>query len=212
MTASYLVLEKGKYVQNLTVVVQKSSLIFGQLINYSKSSVCFRSHLSPEACEDILHMLNMQQMSLNEKYVGINLFTSKNKSQCFTSTTDKMQSRLQGWQGKIINQAGRSTQIQTLLNTMDNFHINYFLMPKSTVQALNKIQRKYWWNKTTYKGTYKSWNSFCFPKRFRGLGFKNPHMFNLVILKILARRLVTEPDAPWIQVLTSRYFTYRCSL
>lgn len=143
-----------------------------------------------KACEDILHMLHMQQMTLNEKYLGINLFTSRNKIQCFVGTIDKMQSRLPGWQGKIINQEGRSTQIQAVLSSMATFHMNYFRMPKKTIQALNRIQRQYWWNKSTSKGISKSWNFISLPKRFGGLGFKNPQLFNLAMLTKLAWRLV----------------------
>lgn len=53
----------------------------------------------------------------------------------------------------------------------------------------------------------KLWTTLCFPKRVGGLGFKNPHLSNLAMLAKLAWRLLTEPEAPWVQVLRARYFT-----
>lgn len=105
-------------ITDLLHVINQFCAASGQLINFHKSSMHFSSRLSPAARQDICSMLNMSPMPFHEKYLGISLFISKNKTKFFDGTVSKMKSRLLTWQGKLINQAGRTTQIQSVLNIM----------------------------------------------------------------------------------------------
>ncbi|XP_026410952.1 uncharacterized protein LOC113306204 [Papaver somniferum] len=199
--------DSGSSITNLLQIINRFCATSGQLVNFNKSSVHFSSKLSDSAKADICHMLQMKPMPLHEKYLGVSLFISKNKTKCFESAITKMQSRLPVWQGKLINQAGRSTQIQSVLNTMRQYQMACLHMPDSTLKQMDSIQRWYWWcHKRTRVMCFKSWFYVCYPKRDGGLGFKNLRATNEAFLTKLAWRMVNNPDAEWIKVLEAKYF------
>lgn len=81
----------------------------------------------------------------------------------------------QGWQSKIVNQAGRTTQVNSVLSTMGIYQMQVFKLPEATIQQMDRIQRDYWWNNYSNPHSQKfiSWSKVCLPKRFGGLGLKN---------------------------------------
>ncbi|XP_026443079.1 uncharacterized protein LOC113342926 [Papaver somniferum] len=123
-----------------------------KMVNLQKSSIHFSKNLDVTAKQFIMHLVRMKFMPLNEKYLGINLFIGRTKNDCFDETTNKMDFRLQSWQGKLINQAGRSTQIQAVVGTMANFQLGCLKIPDKSIKKLESLQKNYWWNKPSSKG------------------------------------------------------------
>ncbi|XP_026398797.1 uncharacterized protein LOC113294610 [Papaver somniferum] len=195
------------YVSNLMRIVNDFCAVSGQMVNLQKSSIHFSKNLDETAKQSIMHLVRMKCMPLNEKYLGINLFIGRNKNDYFDETTNKMDFRLQSWQGKLINQAGRSTQIQAVVGTMDNFQLGCLKIPYKSIKKLEPLQRNYWWNKPSSKGCkIIGWSEVSKPKRMGDLGFKNIKLFNEALLTKLAWRMLHEKDAKWVQMLQARYF------
>lgn len=91
-------------VLNLKDIIYRFTNTSGQLLNLDKSSIFFSKYLNEDACEDISEILQMKQMKKDEKYLGVDLFTTRNRDNCFQGSMEKMNFYLQKWQGKIINQ------------------------------------------------------------------------------------------------------------
>ncbi|XP_026416495.1 uncharacterized protein LOC113311926 [Papaver somniferum] len=109
---------KRSSIENLQEVIYKFCEASGQMINLNKSSIRFNKRLNEGIKIDICNMMRMKTMLLDEKYVGINLFMSKGRNKCFKNIHEKMKTRIQHWQAGMVNQAGRSTQIQAVTNSM----------------------------------------------------------------------------------------------
>ncbi|XP_026441601.1 uncharacterized protein LOC113340739, partial [Papaver somniferum] len=113
----------------------------GQVINMQKSTLFFGKHTSNAHKSNITGILGMKVMGLGEKYLvmglgkkylGIPLLLHRSRHKNCQGVIDNMNNRLQGWQSKIVNQAGRTTQV--------------FKLPEATLQQMERIQRSYWWN------------------------------------------------------------------
>lgn len=57
----------------------------------------------------------------------------------------QMQRKLDGWQEKLIPQAGRDIQIQSVLNSVSMYQMTCFPIPDSIIKQLDNLQRRYWW-------------------------------------------------------------------
>lgn len=53
-----------------------------------------------------------------------------------------MEYKLQGWWGKLVNWAGRSTQIQVVVNTMTNFQMGCMQFSGKTINKIDFIQKE----------------------------------------------------------------------
>lgn len=113
----------------------------------------------------------MKAMGLGEKYLGIPLQMHRSRTQNCKPIVDHMNTRLQGWSSKIINQACKTTHLNSVLSTMSSYHMQVLRIPDSTIQEMNRIQRNYWWNNSFGHNSrhFINWNNMKLPKRFGGL-------------------------------------------
>ncbi|XP_026410329.1 uncharacterized protein LOC113305522 [Papaver somniferum] len=198
---------KDQEIRNLLNIINKFSAASEQVYNFNKSSVFFKKHMQPQRAHHITNLLQMKTMGLNEKYLGLPLFLGKNKRESFKPIEEKVQSRLSTWQGKIIDQAGRSTQVQSVLGTMANYQMGFFKMPKHVIEFIDRIQKRYWWRADNKKGMSPiSWDSVCKPKRLGGMGFKNTVKFNDAILAKMDWRMITAENSLCARILKDKYF------
>lgn len=149
----------GSSIPNLMKLLNQFCEISGQMVSLHKSSIHFSNHMNDTVKASISDSVKMQRIQLKDKYLGIPLFIGRNKQSCCTETVDKMNSRLQAWQGKLVNQAGRSTQIQAAVGVMAHFQMSCMKIPNKTVDQIEALQWNYWWNKNSSKGYYGiGWN------------------------------------------------------
>ncbi|XP_026451504.1 uncharacterized protein LOC113351785 [Papaver somniferum] len=151
--------------QHLQQIIPIFSEASGQVINMQKSTIFFGKHTSSAHKTSITGILNMKQMGLGEKYLGIPLLLHRSRQQNCRGILDNMNNRLQGWHNKIVNQAGRTTQVNVVLSTMGMYQMQLFKLPESTIQQMYKIQRHYWFNNFRKKHSCRciAWEKFFPP-------------------------------------------------
>ncbi|XP_026383779.1 uncharacterized protein LOC113279295 [Papaver somniferum] len=138
---------KMSSINNIKDIINKFCKASGQMVNLSKSRIHFNRRIEEGKKQQICNTMNMNVMPLEEKYLGINLFIERKKSNSFKSIKEKMQRRLIQWQADITNQAGRNTQIQAVTNSMAQFQMSCFILPKKNINDLEAMQRRYLWNR-----------------------------------------------------------------
>ena len=70
------------------------------------------------------------------------------------------------------------------------------------------LKSRFWWGqKSQEKKIHKlSWPKFCMPKTMGGIGFRNPHSFNIAMLVKQGWRLYKNMHSLFKQVYKSHYF------
>lgn len=66
---------------------------------------------------------------------------------------DRVKKRLSGWQADRLSLAGRVTLVKSVTSTMAQFPMQHDRLPVSTVEELEKGQRKFIWGEK--EGTRK---------------------------------------------------------
>jgi len=72
------------------------------------------------------------------KYLGVPVSPSRLKVADWLPLVEKGNKRLDVWKGRTLSIAGRSTLISASLNNSPIYHMSVYLLPKSTINCLNK--------------------------------------------------------------------------
>lgn len=71
-----------------------------------------------------------------------------------------------------------------MITIIHSYVMSCFLIPKKTCNDINSLQRKFWWgnDESKKKINWISWDKLRKSKMEGGLGFQDPHEFNIVLL------------------------------
>jgi hypothetical protein len=95
--------------------------------------------------DDIMQSLPIQRANFPIKYLGLPLSHRRIKGIDVQPLVDKAASKLAPWHGKNIAAAGRCTLIKSVITFQAIFHITPPALPPGTLQALDKIERAFFW-------------------------------------------------------------------
>ncbi|XP_026397082.1 uncharacterized protein LOC113291806 [Papaver somniferum] len=152
-------------------------------------------------------LLKMKKMSLHERYLGIPLFLNRRRTTYFSSLVEGMKSRLFKWNGKFLTQSGRSIMVKHVINAMPSHQMGVFKIPKATIKEMDRVQRRFWWNKKNGKGVYlTSWERVNCQKEIGAMGFRYLECFNKALLSKSVWRLCHNSHQLWASALKERNF------
>ena len=109
----------------------------------------------------------------------------------FQDVIGKVQNKLQGWKAKLLSQAGRTTLISSVLQSLPLYTFSCFRIPDSVCPKLDEIVRCFWWghNVGDKKLHLINWNKIYQPRVRGGLGIKK---FNLINQALVAKQFWRE--------------------
>jgi hypothetical protein len=58
---------------------------------------------------------------------------------------DKTNSKLAGWQGRLLNPAGRRELVRSVLSSMPTYLLTSIKAPKQLTEDIDKIRRRFLW-------------------------------------------------------------------
>ncbi|OMO52105.1 reverse transcriptase [Corchorus capsularis] len=79
----------------------------GQVINFTKSAVFFSSNTSSECRRLIRDQLGVQDLQMDNKYLGLPTMWGRGKKAALSFIADRIKSKIQGWKSKLLSMAGR---------------------------------------------------------------------------------------------------------
>lgn len=123
--------------------------------------------------------------------------------------SEKINKRVQCWEGRLISQAGKEVLIKSIAQTLPTFAKSVFLLPLEITKDLERILSKFWWNSkpSTSKGIHwMSWNCMSTHKSTGGLGFRDFRDFNLAMLGKQGWWFLTKSCSLVSQLYKARYF------
>lgn len=143
----------------------------------------------------------MSLMPESINYLGMPLCSGNKSSQWFNPLFQKVESCIKGWRNNNIFQAGRPYMIQSVSNTMANYIMNCYAIPKGVMKKINFDQAKFWWGEDNNKlCRLINWKSIYTSQSSRRLGIRDLTTMNSALLAKLAWRVLTVPDSLLSQI------------
>ncbi|KAJ9163052.1 hypothetical protein P3X46_022767 [Hevea brasiliensis] len=174
-------------------------MALGQLINFSKSLLCFSANTSSAVHDSITNILHVVEHDNIGNYLGLPTIVGRNKKEVFQFVKDKVWHRLHSWSCRTLFRVGKEILLKTVLQALPNYVMNLFLLPKTLCEELQRINHElciHW----------LGWDRLCYHKSLGGLGFKKLHQFNLAMLGKMVWSLVVNPDSLAARLLKAKYY------
>ena len=131
-------------IDNLAAIVRGFGDVTGLCTNFQKSSVV-PIHCNHLDLEHILTSMPATQASFPMKYLGLPLSVWQLKAVDFQYLVDKAAGKLVTWEGQNITPIGRTTLVKSVISSQAVFSITPLIVPPSTLDNLNKIERAFLW-------------------------------------------------------------------
>jgi hypothetical protein len=158
-------------------------MMAGLKINFNKSEVLM---INDEECwgQTYAENFNCQIGSFPVKYLGIPVSPNRLHVCDWAPLIDKSNKRLDVWKGGNMSIAGRTTLIGASLNNSPIYHMTVYLLPKTTIDSLDKIRKRFFWQGGGTKIKYHlvKWEKICKSEKKGGLGIKHLRKMNISLL------------------------------
>uniref|UniRef100_A0A803QN99 Reverse transcriptase n=1 Tax=Cannabis sativa TaxID=3483 RepID=A0A803QN99_CANSA len=168
--------------------IQKYENWSSQCVSKQKSGVVFSPNTTSRMREDIKRIIGKNQIKATEKYLGNPFFFTAKKRDDYLFLKEKILTRLEGWKAKHLSQAGRTTLIGSVLQSIPNYFMSTVQVPSTLCEELDRLLARFWWVENANKRNYcalKCWDEICQPKKCGRLGFQWFKDMNMALLSKL---------------------------
>ena len=155
----------------------------GKAITFQKSGIFFSKNVTSSNRELVSGIVRVHSHLNTGKYLGL---IGKSKREVFGFLKDRLRARTQGWQNKLLTQAGKEILIKAVSQAIPSYCMSNFLLPKTI--------------------NWACWYTLCRGKYEGGLGFKTLSDFNLAMFGKQGWKLISKPDSLVARVLKAKYY------
>ena len=89
-----------------------------------------------DAIKDALGVPTVQQY---EKYLGLPSFIGRKKKESFDDIKQQVWKKLQGWEGKLLSQAGREILIKVMAQALPTYTMSCFTLPSGLCHDIEAL-------------------------------------------------------------------------
>ena len=201
----------NKSLANLKRILDWYCNLFGQCINLDKSDLFCSPNMPKDEQECLARQLQVNLVQNLSKYLGLNFKLRGNRVAYFQFMVDKLQSKLQGWKANLLSQAGRTTLIASVFQTLPLYTFSCFKVPKTICKKMDSLVKTSWWGHEhgVRKLHLLKWDKFCYPKSWGGLGLKKFSLMNQAMLAKWYWRISHNPNSLVAKTFKAKYFPRR---
>ena len=117
----------------------------GQQINRDKTTLFFSKSTTPDMQESIKQAIGVPVVQQYEKYLGLPSFIGRKKKESFDNIKQKVWKKLQGWEGKLLSQAGREVLIKAVAQALPTYTMSCFKLPIGLCHEIKALIKKKFW-------------------------------------------------------------------
>jgi hypothetical protein len=186
-------------IRRLKAVLNKFASATGLKINYNKSTLV-PMHVPPAKLQRIVRLLQCQQGTFPQVYLGLPLSNVKLNLSAFTPLIAKVDKRLSGWQAALLNHQGRLVLVNSVLDGLVTYMMQALALPPGVIDLIDSRRRAFLWSgkdKTSGAKCLVNWEDVQRPKSQGGLGVKNLAAQNACLLLKLLHRLHHPGHSAW---------------
>ena len=194
--------------QKVLEILSTYERVSGKKLNKEKIALFFSKSTPLEMQSEITEELGVSKLKHYEAYLGLPALVGRNKKASFDQLKQKVWKRLQGWEGKLLSQAGREVLIKLVIQAIPTYAMSCFKLPTTPCHEIETLVRKFWWGQrgNRRKVHWVSWEELCNHKDQGGLGFKDLTMYNEAMLAKLSLRLLHDDKSLFFRVFKARFF------
>ncbi|XP_020704485.1 uncharacterized protein LOC110115563 [Dendrobium catenatum] len=197
---------KFKMVKEVKSVLKKFYEWSGLCINLNKSSMIFGKMVNRRLKKSIVRIMGFK-IAKELNYLGIKLVTRRLAKEDFQFIIDKALKMTNIWGGRHISLAGKILLSKSILLSFTICHCTNFLVPNSVLDEIDKICRNFIWNKSNGNNGihYVNWNLMCLPMAYGGRGLHSCCSIVGPLTAKLAWRYMEDKDSLLHRILFPKY-------
>ena len=119
--------------------------VSGQKLNREKTTLFFSKAITEANYQIIKGILGVREIHHYEKYLGLPSLTGRGKKESFNYIKERVWRKLQGWEGKLLSQAGREVLIKAVIQAIPTYAMGCFKLPLGLCNEIEVMIRKFWW-------------------------------------------------------------------
>ena len=140
--------------QKVMEILSNYEKVSGQKLNREKTALFFSKSTPCELQQEIMELLGVNELKQYEEYLGLPALVGRNKRASFDRLKQKVWKRLQGWEGKLLSQAGREVLIKSVIQAIPTFTMSCFKLPTTLCHEIETLIWKFLWGKGGRGGKY----------------------------------------------------------
>lgn len=144
--------------------------------------------------------MGFTQQNFPIQYLGMPLTIKAPTRALFLPLIEKVESRLAGWQSRLISRGGRLQLVKSVLSSIPLYYMHCFLLPKWVIARIDKARRQFLWGRTTaqMRGiSLCNWQKVCLPIEWGGMGVPDLTLRNISLLLRWWWKGYNDRDSMW---------------
>lgn len=137
------------------------------------------------------------------KYLGFPMLSGRVRKGDFDFILDKVNQRLAGWKGKLLNRAGRVTLAKSVVAVIPVYSMQNMWLPSSICSKIDSSVRNFIWGGNS--NHWVKWSKVTRTKQSGGLGLRKARACNVALLGKHIWDLSHNTNKLWVQLLSSKY-------
>ena len=118
----------------------------GQQVNRDKTAIFFSKATLMTIQNALKDSLGVPIIRQYEKYLGLPSLVGRHRVASFSHIKERVWSKIKGWKGRILSQAGREIMIKAVAQAVPTYAMSCFRLPIQLCQEIEAMIRKFWWS------------------------------------------------------------------